>query len=95
MAGTLFRLTGIRRGLRISCCIVGIVSLRPIVPAGGARVIQSVGKSPYNPKPKCGTGPFTFGLSAQRTSEDLRLQDHDPDVIPVSPAASNPRPKAT
>jgi hypothetical protein len=30
MAGTLFRFPGWRRGLRISCCIVGIYGLRPI-----------------------------------------------------------------
>jgi hypothetical protein len=35
-----------------------------------------------------------FGASIQRILEGI-LQDHDPDVIPVSPAASNPRPKAT
>src|SRR6185295_19782684 len=44
---------------------------------------------------KCGAQPHRSSASTQRTLEGSSPQDHDPDVIPVSPAASNPRPKAT
>ena len=50
---------------------------------------------PTSLEPKCGAPPHRSSASTQRTLEGLCPQDHDPDVIPVSPAAFNPRPKAT
>jgi hypothetical protein len=49
--------------------------------------------SPHHLEPKCGSRPAAFSASTQRTLEGLSPQDHDPDLIPVSSAAFNPRPE--
>src|SRR5262245_3925101 len=98
MAGTLFRLPGWRRGLRISCCIVGIcpssnltsnVAGAPQPFPGPEAHNHSKGQRPTTSETEARVSA-TFSPLNQRILE-ASSQDRVPECDPVSPAASSPR----
>src|SRR6476660_3804579 len=82
----------------MSCCIVGIVRPNPNRPGAEARASSAKRQCQKDIAP-ISSAPNVAGLPRalrRLKTEDLGgqcPQDHDPDVIPVSPAAFNPRPK--
>jgi hypothetical protein len=64
MAGTLFRFTGFWRGLRISCCIVGMAAFF-VQSRSRANAHIIAGECPHHLEPKCGACPIAFSFNTE------------------------------